>query len=240
MTVDDDGYLKVESRDSRAEVTLESEMLLPSSNNPLYIFSTSEMTATIEVYVVDETGNDILLDRHESVSGECLRTDLKNAEGKKLRIHMTFYSPDRVSFRVNVAILDQEKLEKYTSSMKDLSFKMDSISSGSMSGTVNAPSAGNIVWSVSADKGWTATIDGEKTGTFSAFDHFLGVHVPEGTHEVKLSYMPYGMKTGAYASIGSLALILFLSFNVTLPRKKKESGEDIVKVEAEEVKEQEQ
>ncbi|MBO7563823.1 MAG: YfhO family protein [Clostridiales bacterium] len=240
MTVDDDGYLKVESRDSRAEVTLESEMLLPSSNNPLYIYSTSEMTATVEVYVIDENGNDILLDRHESVTGECLCTELDRAEGRKLRIHMTFYSPDRVSFRVNVAILDQEKLERFTSSMKDLSFKMDSISSGSMSGIVNAPSAGNIVWSVSADKGWTATIDGEETATFSAFSNFLGVHVPEGTHEVKLSYMPYGMKTGAYASIGSLALILFLSFNVSFPKKKKEPKEESVKVEAEEVKEQKQ
>ncbi len=67
--------------------------------------------------------------------------------------------------------------------------------------TVDAAATGMVVLSEIFDPGWKATVDGESTEIYAANYVLRGVIVPEGTHEIVLSYP---------ATIVKLSLLLYL------------------------------
>lgn len=68
--------------------------------------------------------------------------------------------------------------------------------------------AGWVVISNTAWPGWRAYIDGKRVRTHFANHAFLGVHVPEGKHRVRLVYLPESFTRGRMISaIALLALI---------------------------------
>lgn len=67
------------------------------------------------------------------------------------------------------------------------------------------------------DPGWEARIDGKKTEVYRADYDFLGVAVPEGSHEVVLRYAPKSFQWGVIVMFGALGALCFL---ILLPKKK--------------------
>lgn len=79
-----------------------------------------------------------------------------------------------------------------------------------LEGEVHAVQDGVLFTSVPYDKGWTVEVDGVKQETRKIFDTFLSVEIPEGTHEISMSYEPEGLRLGigiTAASILCLACI---------------------------------
>ena len=109
---------------------------------------------------------------------------------------------------------------------RESGWKMTELGDGYAKGTIDTLSSGHVVWSVPADDGWTVTIDGQKTRTFSAYKAFLGIHIPAGTHEITIRYTPAGYRTGVFVTCGSVLLMVFLSVTFIIPKKSRKKKED--------------
>jgi hypothetical protein len=68
--------------------------------------------------------------------------------------------------------------------------------------------AGWVVISETAWKGWRAYIDGNRVATHYANHAFLGVHVPAGTHRLRLTYYPESFVLGRTISVTTLVLCI--------------------------------
>ncbi len=77
-----------------------------------------------------------------------------------------------------------------------------------VSGTVETEKAGLLFLSIPFDKGWTILVDGKEAEPYKVFDTFLSVHVPSGSHEISLQYMPQGLKTGGMITAVSMLTLL--------------------------------
>lgn len=67
--------------------------------------------------------------------------------------------------------------------------------------------AGWVVTSIPDWPGWRATLDGRPIDTAIANHAFLGIHVPQGRHRVRLEYWPRSFMWGAGITIATLALL---------------------------------
>lgn len=67
-----------------------------------------------------------------------------------------------------------------------------------------------LFFSVPYDKGWTATVDGQEVEIVKADYGLMAIEVPEGTHEIRFTFLPYGFEAGAAVSLGSAAFTVIL------------------------------
>jgi hypothetical protein len=70
--------------------------------------------------------------------------------------------------------------------------------------------AGWIVASLPAWKGWRAYVDGRRVETQFANHAFLGIHVPQGKHHVRIVYLPRAFVTGRWVTAATIAMLLLL------------------------------
>ena len=84
--------------------------------------------------------------------------------------------------------------------------------------------AGQPCWVVIRESnmpGWTSTIDGNPVQIATADFLFIGIPVPEGSHQVKLEYKTPGLAAGGWISgIGWVIFLLTLAFPVAFQSKK--------------------
>jgi len=64
-----------------------------------------------------------------------------------------------------------------------------------------------LVISDSWAAGWRCTVDGRESPILRANYLHRAVELPAGDHEITLTYVPPGLRTGAFVSIGAIALI---------------------------------
>lgn len=67
---------------------------------------------------------------------------------------------------------------------------------------------GWVVVSESAWKGWRAYVDGRRVAVHYANHAFLGVHIPEGRHHLRLAYYPESFVTGRTISLTALLFVV--------------------------------
>jgi uncharacterized membrane protein YfhO len=67
---------------------------------------------------------------------------------------------------------------------------------------------GWVVVSEPAWRGWRAYVDGKRIEHQIANIAFIGIHVPKGTHKVKLIYMPRSFVIGRAITFGTIAALL--------------------------------
>jgi hypothetical protein len=72
---------------------------------------------------------------------------------------------------------------------------------------------GWIVASLPAWKGWRAYLDGRRIETQFANHAFLGIHVPQGNHRVRLVYLPRAFVVGRAVTLGTIGVLLVLVVN---------------------------
>ncbi len=99
-----------------------------------------------------------------------------------------------------------------------------------LEGEVHAVQDGVLFTSVPYDKGWTVEVDGKKQETKKIFDTFLSVDIPEGTHEITMSYEPEGLRMSVGVSLVSvLCLAGIAGFRYWKKRQEgdKDTEEDI-------------
>ncbi len=71
-------------------------------------------------------------------------------------------------------------------------------------------------------KGWTATIDGKETKIYEINHGFRGIVVPQGTHDITLTFLPQSYVIGKTISLSvNLLLIIGLIAGIFIEKKKK-------------------
>ena len=109
---------------------------------------------------------------------------------------------------------EQKKAEQNSSVTLDAPQK-DSV----VTGSVHAETDGYALFMIPYEKGWSLTIDGEKTELLRGDIGFLACEVPEGDHTILLTFEAPGLKAG---TIGSLLFwILFAQSRILIIRKNK-------------------
>ena len=87
---------------------------------------------------------------------------------------------------------------------------------------IDAPAEGLLFFSVPYDKGWTATVNGEKAEVIKANVGFMAVRVPEGESTVRFNYMTPGLIVGLLVSaVSAFLLIIYLVICMYLSQKSK-------------------
>lgn len=88
-----------------------------------------------------------------------------------------------------------------------------------VTGTVEAKTDGYVMCMIPCEKGWTVTVDGEKTEVLHGDIGFLAFKVAKGEHQIELTYQVPGMKYGIAA--GGVCWILYLGIVVFAGYRKK-------------------
>lgn len=109
---------------------------------------------------------------------------------------------------------DYDALRAFVEKLTEEPFTVTEKSARKIRGTVTSEKDGaELFFSIPFDEGWRCEIDGEPAETHEGFDGtFLCVPVPSGTHEVSLTYVPAGFRTGLLLTLSGLLLmaVLFL------------------------------
>lgn len=90
-----------------------------------------------------------------------------------------------------------------------------------LEGSITADRPGTMYTSIPYDKGWTVLVDGVKVTPRTLFDTFLAVDLSQGTHEITMSYEPQGLRTGAWITGASAAILGVIALGGYCIRNKK-------------------
>lgn len=129
------------------------------------------------------------------------------------------------TFTADAYHLNEEQLSNCLERLNAEGFVTESFSDTSLKGTVTAKEDGLLTFSIPAETGWYATVDGERVETEAFYSAFLSVPVSAGTHTVELHYMPNGFQVGALISILALAILIGLLY-YTIKRAEKLEDEE--------------
>lgn len=103
-----------------------------------------------------------------------------------------------------------DKVEKLKTSRVD-NVKIDT---NIISGTLKADKNKLLCLATSYSKGWRAYIDGEKTEVYCLNEHYPGIVVPAGEHEVRFSFeMPYKGAGIVLSLLGIVAYVIIVLYN---------------------------
>ena len=93
-----------------------------------------------------------------------------------------------------------------------------------MEGTIDVKKAGTFVSNIIYEEGWTVLVDGEEVDYTAFKDALISFPLSEGTHEIKFSYFPHGLKEGLI--ISGISLVAFITIVLLLKLAAKERKED--------------
>ena len=106
-------------------------------------------------------------------------------------------------------------LKKYYDKLASGSCNLEKVSSSHLKGHFNSTQKDNLmVFTIPYSTSWTVKIDNKKVDTVEAANQFLAVNVPEGEHNIELSYMPKGLILGILISLFSLICLLMRRFDL--------------------------
>lgn len=134
----------------------------------------------------------------------------------------SFYGTEQISFQnPQVVALDTTAYQRAIDLIQERGVDM-TVSKRGAQGEITADSDQLLVTTIPYDKGWTALLDGKKVAVKDFQDAFVSIAIPKGTHQLKLTYLPPGLKTGAILFIG--CLLLFIIFVRVYEKKDKKKA----------------
>jgi uncharacterized membrane protein YfhO len=95
-----------------------------------------------------------------------------------------------------------------------------------IAGTITLDREELLFFSIPYDKGWSATVDGNKAELFLVNAGFLGLVLGKGTHTVELRFEPPYLIVGATASLISLLVYCFLLYRFRVSPRRAAPGQE--------------
>lgn len=145
--------------------------------------------------------------------------DLGAFTNQKVTVKIVFSVADTQLAQQLFYQLDVPSFEDRITELKKHDLKVTDWKETSVSGKVDAATAGPLFLSIPYDKGWTAKVDG-KPMPIEKLGGFIGVQLDKGEHTITLSYLPDGFKTGSLISIGTFLLLLVIYLAVILKTRR--------------------
>ena len=128
--------------------------------------------------------------------------------------------------QVMVYALNHAVWEEMYKNLADEALNINKIRDTKIKGNVTALNDGVMYFSIPYEKGWSVYVDGEKAETYSLMGAMLGVNISAGEHEIELSYIPEGFKTGVTASAAGALLFIFIAVIDRRRKNKKASASE--------------
>ena len=122
---------------------------------------------------------------------------------------------DIQAFSGNLEDLGNEAL--YGSPLKNVSFSRDG---DSLKGTIETEETGHLITSIPYDKNFRITVDGKQIKTEKVNTAFLGGKIPEGIHEIEISYQAPGKNPGFFLT--GTGMISFICLKLKDRRRKRD------------------
>ncbi|MBO5278360.1 MAG: YfhO family protein [Lachnospiraceae bacterium] len=191
--------------------------IYPEQEEHLYVYITSDC----EDFAVTFTGSDGLQFRDALTFSDVRNLYIMDLGVCPAGSHIAFTATGKDNIAGYVYALKQSNLEALYETLSARALNVTEFSETCIKGTINAEKNMTLFTSILYEKGWTATIDGEKVPVSAFKDALVSVPVTAGTHEIELSYFPYGLKAGLL--ITGVSLGILIGIIVWTMRKKKEN-----------------
>ena len=125
---------------------------------------------------------------------------------------ITLSTSDDTSFHGTDYYLKESALINLIRDLQEEQLQVISFSDTTIEGTIDVQEDGLFFLSIPYDPGWTLYVDGEKTDYYTFQEAFICLDLDEGTHDIRMTYIPDGFIPGAMISIG--ALLLLIAFEI--------------------------
>ena len=119
---------------------------------------------------------------------------------------ITLTNEEEDELNVSVALLNPSVLSLTLETLGRQSFTVDSWDSTHVTGHINVTTPGRLLLSIANEPGWTLKVDGAAAEIEEYDSMFISVELPEGEHEISLTFYPAGLNAGIAVSLISLGL----------------------------------
>lgn len=141
--------------------------------------------------------------------------------GDVLRIQLHGSDADQYD-NLHLYSFNQEEFAESIEALRAQEWKLNTFRSTRLSGTVTAQKDGILFTTIPADSGWRAMVDGEQTEVLTAQGAFVALRVPQGTHQVSLTFRPPGLAAGI--GISAAAWLCLAGWLLWKRKKRREKG----------------
>lgn len=138
-------------------------------------------------------------------AGEKLTITVEHEKGGVAPITSLVYGFDDAAWQKAYHQLDDETF--------DVTFHSDT----KVEGTIDVKEAGMCVLSIPYEKGWIVKVDGRKAEVSLLGDALIAVPLAEGSHDIKITFIPYGLSTGVAVTL--LGIGIFITMCAVRKRK---------------------
>jgi hypothetical protein len=107
-------------------------------------------------------------------------------------------------------ILNEDVLQNVIDILGENHLENAELDSTHISGTLSLKNEGRLILSIPYEKGWTITVNGNKTEPQTFGGSLIALDLEAGEYEISMKYVPQGLFVGAAVSL--ISLLLFLLF----------------------------
>lgn len=120
----------------------------------------------------------------------------------------SFYGTKEISFQnPQVLTLDTRAYQRTIDAIQEKGVDL-TIDKRSAEAVVTTEKEQLLVTTIPYDKGWRATLDGQKIPIEAFQDAFISLSIPEGTHTIRFTYLPQGFLLGTALFISCLGFFI--------------------------------
>lgn len=124
---------------------------------------------------------------------------------------LTFYQQNQMLYEEEMMELQEKSLAVTAETSSRLNMQVDITEDGN-----------GILLTIPYDKAWQCYVDGKKTDVKRVYNEFMGITLNKGKHDVELKYELKGEKEGAWLSVLSLIVFIWVIFREKKGRVKNE------------------
>ncbi len=202
--IDDSGYIYTQNKTGYLllEYKAQKDVLILADTSLKYT-NNSHTNNKIYTTINDETYK-------VASDSDCL---IPLKKGDVLKMQITFEADYESSTRLKslyFGVLDLQEYENAINTLNETTnFNLISDNQSILKGSITVEN-NPVMLTIPYDKGITIYVDGKKTTYYKVLDTFIGLDITPGSHEIKVTYFPVGLKAGIIISSISLTILVIL------------------------------
>ena len=139
-------------------------------------------------------------------------------EDKEAEVKLQFGSGTCELASARILYVPMEGYEEKIAALNEEPLREEQITDGAVSGKVSLSTPKMVVLSVPAADGWTLRVDGTRTQAVTVNMMYQGVFLPEGDHQIELTYRTPGLTAGRCIALPAILVWIILT---VIGRKKR-------------------
>ena len=159
------------------------------ADGPAYIYMTPYGGTWGEIYV-----NDVFVNNYFSTETTCAVFLGEFTAGQEVNVRVD--CADGGFTDAWIVRLDEKSLSEKLTRIGERQLKISDYGAGTVKGSITVGEGQVLATTLPYDEGFTVMCDGEKVTCERWFDTFIAVRIPEGTHEISVSFTPSGFVIG--------------------------------------------